>query len=106
MLLFAEQLAIVIAVQSVKASLRTTRRMARFAVLLSVVIVAYDALTALIARAIGATYNSFLVPALVPFFVMGVYAGRKAGSWAAFCRAPLRPQKRLGAAAIYAAVPS
>jgi hypothetical protein len=83
-LLFAEQLAIVIALQSVKASLRITRRLnpPRLALLFSVVIVAYDAFTALIARAIGATCNSFLVLAFALFFVAGVYAGRKPRSWA------------------------
>ena len=52
------------------------------ALLFSVVIVAYDALTAAIAKVVGVSYNSFLVLALVLFFLMGILAGRKAGSWA------------------------
>ena len=57
--------------------------MLRLAVLFAVIIVAYDAVTAAIARAVGVSYNSFLVLALVLFFVMGVYAGRVVRSWAA-----------------------
>jgi len=52
------------------------------ALLFSIVIVAYDAVSAAIALAVGVSYNSFLVPALVLFFFMGVLAGRKARSWA------------------------
>jgi hypothetical protein len=53
----------------------------RVAVLFSLIIVAYDALAATIAKALIISYNSFLVPALVLFFFMGIYAGRKSGSW-------------------------
>jgi len=52
------------------------------ALLFSIVIVAYDAIGAAIALAVGVSYNSFLVPALVLFFFMGLVAGRKARSWA------------------------
>jgi len=53
----------------------------RIALLFSVVLVAYDALAALIARAVGVSYNSFALLALVLLFFMGVFAGRKARSW-------------------------
>ena len=56
--------------------------MLRLSLLFSLVIVAYDALSAAIAKAVGISYNSFLVLALVLFFFMGVVAGRKAASWA------------------------
>jgi hypothetical protein len=56
--------------------------MLRLALLFSVVIIAYDALTAGIAKVVGISYNSFLVLGLVLFFFMGLFAGRKAGSWA------------------------
>jgi hypothetical protein len=56
--------------------------MVRLALLFSIVIIAYDALTAGIAKVVGISYNSFLVLALVLFFFMGLFAGRKAGSWA------------------------
>lgn len=56
--------------------------MVRIALFFSVVIVAYDALTAVIAKVVGISYNSFLVLALVLFFFMGLFAGRKARSWA------------------------
>lgn len=54
MLLFAEQLAIVIAVQSVKASLRITLRLnrTRRALRFTDVIVAYDAFTVLMVLAL------------------------------------------------------
>jgi hypothetical protein len=55
--------------------------MLRLALFFSVVIVAYDALSAAIAKVVGISYNSFLVLALVLFFFMGVVAGRKAASW-------------------------
>lgn len=51
--------------------------MLRRALWFSVILVAYDALAALVARAVGVSYNSFLVLALVLFFFMGVYAGRR-----------------------------
>lgn len=57
--------------------------MLRLALLFSVIIVAYDAGTAAIAKAVGVSYNSFLVLALVLIFFMGIYAGRVVGSWAA-----------------------
>ncbi len=57
--------------------------MLALALLFSVIIVTYDALTAAIAKVVGVSYNSFLVLALVLFFFMGILAGRKAGSWAA-----------------------
>jgi hypothetical protein len=56
--------------------------MLRLTLLFAVVIIAYDAASAAIAKAVGVSYNSFLVLALVLFFLMGVYAGRVARSWA------------------------
>lgn len=41
------------------------------------VLVAYDALAAAVARAVGISYDSFAVLALVVIFFMGIYAGRK-----------------------------
>ena len=55
--------------------------MLRSGVLFSILIVLYDALAAAIARAVGISYDSFLVLALVLFFFMGIYAGRKRRSW-------------------------
>jgi hypothetical protein len=55
--------------------------MLRLGVLFSIIIVLYDAVTAAIARSGGVAYDSFLVLGLVVFFFMGVYAGRKRGSW-------------------------
>jgi hypothetical protein len=49
------------------------------AIFFTAIIIAYDALTATIARAVGVSYDSFLVIAWVLFFVMGVLAGRKFG---------------------------
>ena len=56
--------------------------MLRSALWFSAILLAYDALSALVAKALTISYNSFLVPALTMLFFMGVYAGRKAGSWA------------------------
>ena len=56
--------------------------MIRIALLFSIVLVAYDALAALIAKLVGVSYNSFVLLALVLIFFMGVLAGRKARSWA------------------------
>ena len=56
--------------------------MVRLALLFAVVIIAYDALSAAIAKVVGVSYNSFLVLALVLFFFMGLFAGRKVRSWA------------------------
>jgi hypothetical protein len=55
--------------------------MLRTALIFSIVVVAYDALSASIAAWLGITYDSFLVLLLVLFFFMGIYAGRKRGSW-------------------------
>ncbi|MBV8281284.1 MAG: hypothetical protein JO347_04385 [Candidatus Eremiobacteraeota bacterium] len=57
--------------------------MLRTGILFSIVIVVYDAIAAIIARSVGVAYNSFLVLALVLFLFMGVYAGRRRGSWSA-----------------------
>ncbi len=54
----------------------------RLALPFAALLVAYDALTALVAKALTISYNSFLVPALVIIFFMGVYAGRVTRSWA------------------------
>jgi hypothetical protein len=56
--------------------------MFRLALLFSLIIVAYDAVSAAIAKGVGVSYNSFLVLALVLFFFMGIYAGRVVRSWA------------------------
>lgn len=58
--------------------------MLRLAVPFSIVAVLYDALAALLAKAIGISYDSFVVPAVVLFVFMGVYAGRKSGDWSGF----------------------
>lgn len=50
-----------------------------FALFFTAILIAYDALTAALAKAIGISYDSFLVVAWVLFFVMGVLAGRKFG---------------------------
>ena len=55
--------------------------MLRQALLFSVVLVVYDALAALVARALAIAYDSFVVVALVLLFFMGIYAGRKQRSW-------------------------
>ena len=55
--------------------------MLRTALLFALLLVAYDALTAAIAKALTISYNSFLVLALVIVFFMGVYAGRRGRSW-------------------------
>jgi hypothetical protein len=57
--------------------------MLRTALLFSALFVIYDAFVALMARWIGIAYNSFLVPMFVLFFFLGIYAGRKKGSWVA-----------------------
>jgi hypothetical protein len=49
------------------------------ALFFTAILIAYDALTAAIARAVGVSYDSFLVLAWVLFFCMGVIAGRKFG---------------------------
>ena len=49
------------------------------ALFFTAILIAYDALTAAIAKAIGISYDSFLVLAWVLFFFMGVIAGRKFG---------------------------
>ena len=49
------------------------------ALFFTAVLIAYDALTAAIAKAVGISFDSFLVLAWVLFFLMGVIAGRKFG---------------------------
>ena len=41
----------------------------------------YDVVTAAIAKSVSVSYDSFLVPAWVLFFFMGVVAGRTLRSW-------------------------
>jgi hypothetical protein len=53
----------------------------RNALSFSVILLVYDVLAALVAKALTISYNSFLVLALVIVFFMGVYAGRTARSW-------------------------
>jgi hypothetical protein len=55
--------------------------MLRLALFFCAVIVAYDIVSAAIARVVGVSYNSFLVLALVLFFFMGLLSGRKARTW-------------------------
>ncbi len=50
--------------------------MLRLALIFSIVLIAYDALAALIARSVTISYDSFVVLALVLIFFMGIYAGR------------------------------
>jgi hypothetical protein len=45
------------------------------------VLVICDAIAALLARAVGISYDTFVIPALVIVFFMGIYAGRLARSW-------------------------
>lgn len=54
----------------------------RLALPFGLIVVAYDALVAVVAAALTISYNSFLLPLLVILFFMGVYAGRVARSWA------------------------
>jgi hypothetical protein len=49
------------------------------ALFFTAILIAYDALTAAIAKVVGISYDSFLVLAWVLFFFMGVLAGRKFG---------------------------
>ncbi len=51
--------------------------MLRLALIFSAILIAYDALAALIARSITISYDSFAVLSLVVVFFMGIYAGRK-----------------------------
>ncbi|HLX25745.1 MAG TPA: hypothetical protein VKR05_02030 [Candidatus Cybelea sp.] len=53
--------------------------MLRLALFFTAILVLYDALTATIAKAIGISYDSFLVLAWVLLLLMGVLAGRKYG---------------------------
>jgi hypothetical protein len=55
--------------------------MPRLALLFSITLIAYDALTAAIAKALAVSYDSFAVLALVLLFFMGIFAGRQARSW-------------------------
>jgi hypothetical protein len=49
----------------------------RLALIFAAILVAYDAIAAVIARLLTISYDSFLVLSLVIVFFMGVYAGRK-----------------------------
>lgn len=53
----------------------------RLALLFCIIVVAYDAIAAVIARGLTISYNSFLIPGLVILFFMGVFSGRVARSW-------------------------
>lgn len=55
--------------------------MLRLGLLFALALVAYDALAAALAKWIGISYDSFVVLTVVLIFFMGVYAGRKRGSW-------------------------
>jgi len=53
----------------------------RLGLLFAAILIVCDAISALIARAVGISYDTFIVPALVIIFFMGIYSGRVAGSW-------------------------
>jgi len=55
--------------------------MLRLGLLFALVLVAYDALAAALAKWIGISYDSFVVLAVVLIFFMGIYAGRVRRSW-------------------------
>ena len=55
--------------------------MIRLALLFGAILIVCDAISALIARAVGISYDTFIVPALVILFFMGIYSGRVARSW-------------------------
>ncbi len=55
--------------------------MIRLALLFAATLIVCDAISALIARAVGISYDTFIVPALVILFFMGIYSGRVARSW-------------------------
>jgi hypothetical protein len=57
--------------------------MLRLAVLYAVVIVVYSALAALFTQVTVVTYENALIPGLVLYLVMGVYAGTRLRSWRA-----------------------
>jgi hypothetical protein len=53
----------------------------RLAVVFSAIMAMYDVSTALIAKSVSVSYDSFLVPSWVLFFFMGILAGRTLRSW-------------------------
>lgn len=55
--------------------------MLRLALLFSAIVVAFAGSSAALAKSLTISYDSFLVLALVVLFFMGVFAGRRAGSW-------------------------
>lgn len=55
--------------------------MIRLGLLFAAILIVCDAISALIARAVGISYDTFIVPALVILFFMGIYSGRVARSW-------------------------
>ncbi len=55
--------------------------MIRLGLLFGAILIFCDAVSALIARAVGISYDTFIVPALVVLFFMGIYSGRVARSW-------------------------
>lgn len=55
--------------------------MIRLALLFGAILIVCDAVSALIARAVGISYDTFIVPALVIIFFMGIYSGRVARAW-------------------------
>jgi hypothetical protein len=57
--------------------------MLRLAMFFSAIVVAFDAVSAAVAKSVSTSYDSFLVLALVIFFFIGVYAGRVMRSWSA-----------------------
>src|SRR5581483_7666566 len=55
--------------------------MLRLGLLFAAILILCDAVAALIALAVGISYDTFVVPALVVLFFMGIYAGRVGRSW-------------------------
>lgn len=55
--------------------------MIRLGLLFGAILIVCDAISALIARAVVISYDTFIVPALVILFFMGIYSGRVARSW-------------------------
>jgi hypothetical protein len=53
----------------------------RLGLAFAAILIVCDVISAAIARAVGISYDTFIVPALVILFFMGVYSGRVARAW-------------------------
>jgi hypothetical protein len=53
--------------------------MLRLALQFSAILIAFDAVAALVAKAVSVSYDSFVVLTVVLVFFMGIYAGRRRG---------------------------